>query len=250
MLVVTTGSKSADLRHGSERLPGRRGRLARTTYLFTPISYAEFVRVSGEVFGADAPIAWLLSGGSPVALAELTRTGRLPEYVLETTRDWVLGEVLSEGRSRASLQAVMSVLLRRGGTPVGQALLAREAGLANNTVASGYVDQDMVSPEDLRGLGQVHAHSNGAGPAVRPRLVFVEIGSQCQEPSAVDEEEEREGPKKTRLLRPFIVRSCDSSDHGWRGRIEAGVRGPGTQFTGRRPSRPRRGWRRRCLLPR
>lgn len=42
VLVVTTGSKAADLRHGSERLPGRKGRLARTNYVFTPISYAEF----------------------------------------------------------------------------------------------------------------------------------------------------------------------------------------------------------------
>ena len=38
VLVVTTGSSAADLRRGSERLPGRKGRLARTTYLFTPVS--------------------------------------------------------------------------------------------------------------------------------------------------------------------------------------------------------------------
>ena len=37
VLVVTTGSSATDLRRGAERFPGRKGRLARTNYLFTPI---------------------------------------------------------------------------------------------------------------------------------------------------------------------------------------------------------------------
>ena len=36
VLVVTTGSRAHDLRRGTERLPGRKGRLSRTAYLFTP----------------------------------------------------------------------------------------------------------------------------------------------------------------------------------------------------------------------
>ena len=41
ILLVTTGSKAADLRRGIERLPGRKGKLDRTNYIFTPISYSE-----------------------------------------------------------------------------------------------------------------------------------------------------------------------------------------------------------------
>jgi predicted AAA+ superfamily ATPase len=78
-----------------------------------------------------------------VACAELAATRRIPEYVIETTRDWVNGEVAASGRSRGSLLGVMDCLHRFGGTPVGQAGLAREAGLANNTVAAGYVEQLM-----------------------------------------------------------------------------------------------------------
>jgi hypothetical protein len=37
ILIVTTGSNAADLLHGSERLPGRKGLLPRTDYLFLPI---------------------------------------------------------------------------------------------------------------------------------------------------------------------------------------------------------------------
>lgn len=65
---------------------------------------------------------------------------RLPEWIAEMIRDWVLGECAAVGRDRSSLLAVMEQIARLGGTPVGQAKLAREAGLANNTVAAGYLE--------------------------------------------------------------------------------------------------------------
>jgi predicted AAA+ superfamily ATPase len=65
----------------------------------------------------------------------------LPEYILETTRDWIYGELAREGRSRSYLIAVLQAIIQRGGNPLGFTKLAREAGLANNTVASDYVDQ-------------------------------------------------------------------------------------------------------------
>lgn len=140
ILVVSTGSRAADLRHGAERLPGRKGKLARTSYYFTPISYREFHRVCSDALGENLLPAYLISGGSPIALGEIASHGRLPEYVPELVRDWIYGEAAASGRSRISLVAVMETLFRRGGTPIGQAKLAREAGLANNTVAAGYVE--------------------------------------------------------------------------------------------------------------
>lgn len=132
VLVVTTGSKASDLRRGAERLPGRKGRLARTEYIFTPIPYREFERVGGRRLGADGPELYLLSGGCPVALSALLTDGRLPEHVIAMVRDWVLGEFAASGRARASLLAVLDTLLDRGGSPVGYSRLARESGLANN----------------------------------------------------------------------------------------------------------------------
>ncbi|MBI3985928.1 MAG: ATP-binding protein [Lentisphaerae bacterium] len=138
VLVVTTGSKAADLRHGIERLPGRKGRLDRSAYLFGPLSYREFLRVCGDALGEHALDAYLLTGGSPIACAHIAR-GRLPEYVIEAVKDWIYGECAYTGRLRSSLLAVMECVIRHGGTPLGQAKLARDAGLANNTVAAGYV---------------------------------------------------------------------------------------------------------------
>lgn len=163
VLVVTTGSRATDLRRGVERLPGRKGRLERTVYLFTPLPYAEFARVCGGELGEDAPLVYLLSGGCPLAAAELAAHGRLPEFVVEMVRDWVLGECAASGRDRSSLLAVWDVVLRRGGTPIGQAAVAREAGLANNTVAAGYLE--LLA--DLMCLGFAYAWDAGRQLSLR-----------------------------------------------------------------------------------
>jgi predicted AAA+ superfamily ATPase len=140
-LLVTTGSKAADLRHGTERLPGRKGKLARTAYIFTPLPFAEFKRVCASALPADHLLpAYLIAGGSPPACAAVAATGRLPDYIIEMVRDWVYGEFAAGGRSRAMLLGVLECLYRFAGTPAGQSKLAREAGLANNTVAAGYID--------------------------------------------------------------------------------------------------------------
>ncbi|MBI3926364.1 MAG: ATP-binding protein [Armatimonadetes bacterium] len=170
VLVVTTGSRAADLRHGSERLPGRKGRLERTAYLFTPVSYSAFREACGSRLGQDGLVAYLLSGGSPVALNELATTGRLPQYVLEMVRDWVVGEFAASGRQRGALLAVMECLLRHGGSPLGQARLAREAGLANNTVAAGYLEllMDLMCIATARAWDEVHRVTLARRPAKFP----------------------------------------------------------------------------------
>lgn len=140
VLVVTTGSKATDLRRGSERLPGRKGKLAQTNYLFTPISYKSFHHACYEQLKEKTLPAYLISGGSPIACSELATRGYIPEYVIQLVRDWVEGEITKSGRYRTSLINVLNVIFRFGGTPVGQAKLAREADLSNNTVAQGYVE--------------------------------------------------------------------------------------------------------------
>ena len=163
VLVVTTGSRALDLRRGAERLPGRKGRLARTSYRFTPVSFVEFERVCGGHIGNAMLPAYILSGGSPVACAEVASRGSVPEFVYETVRDWIFGECAAAGRSRISLLAVMAALHRFGGSTLGQAKLARETGLANNTVAAGYIE--MLS--DLMCLSPCHAWDPVRGVAVQ-----------------------------------------------------------------------------------
>lgn len=165
VLLVTTGSRARDLRRGVERLPGRKGKLSRTSYLFVPLSYRSFAAKAGDRFGDDLVAAYLLTGGCPAAAVELIQRGRLPEYVLEMVRDWIFGECSASGRDRGSLLAVWEALLRRGGTPIGQANIARDAGLANNTVAQGYLE--LLA--DLLCVGTAFAWDESRGIAVRRR---------------------------------------------------------------------------------
>lgn len=67
-------------------------------------------------------------------------TGKLPDYVTSIVNDWVLGEFAASGCSRSHLLAVLQSLYRMAGTPIGQAKLARESGLSNNTMAQGYIN--------------------------------------------------------------------------------------------------------------
>ncbi len=140
ILLVTTGSKASDLRRGSERLPGRKGKLNRTNYIFTPISYQEFLNKCSKKFNKESLLTYILSGGSPVGINAIAETGRLPDYVISIISDWILGEFTATGRSRSNLLAVLETLYRMAGNPVGQAKLARESGLSNNTMAQGYID--------------------------------------------------------------------------------------------------------------
>ncbi len=140
VLVVTTGSKATDLHRGAERLPGRKGKLKRSSYLFTPISYKAFHSVCHKILKEKTLNAYLISGGSPIACTEIALNGRIPEYVVELVRNWIEGEVSKDGRYRSALLNILNVLFRLGGSHVGQANLAREAGLSNNTVAQGYIE--------------------------------------------------------------------------------------------------------------
>jgi predicted AAA+ superfamily ATPase len=141
VLLITTGSSASDIRRGAERLPGRKGRLRRTNYIFTPCSYTEFRRVAAETFGDDTLTAYILSGGSPLAANELAEQKQLPDYVIALTRDWLIGEIVRSGRQRSMLIRVFEFLHKNGANPVSYSKLARDADFANNTVASGYIEQ-------------------------------------------------------------------------------------------------------------
>jgi predicted AAA+ superfamily ATPase len=140
VLLVTTGSKASDIQREAELLPGRKGKLARTIYLFVPLSYRVFHEKAFAVLGRHTLAAYLITGGSPPACAAVVEAGSVPEYIFQTTAEWVYGEFAMAGRSRPMLLRLLEQLMRRGGSPVPQTTLAEESGMANNTVAHGYLD--------------------------------------------------------------------------------------------------------------
>ncbi len=140
VLLVTTGSKASDIQREAELLPGRKGKLARTIYLFVQLPYRIFYEKAVPVLKEDTLWAYLIAGGSPPACAAVLETGSVPEYIFQTTAEWIYGECALAGRSRPMLLRMLEQLMRRASSPVAQTTLAAESGMANNTVAHGYLD--------------------------------------------------------------------------------------------------------------
>jgi uncharacterized protein len=140
VLLITTGSKAGDIQREAELLPGRKGKLARTIYLFLQLPYKVFYDKAFSTLKSQTLAAYLMAGGSPPACAAVLETGSVPEYIFQTTAEWIYGECALAGRSRPMLLRMLEQLMRRGTSPVAQTTLAEESGMANNTVAHGYLD--------------------------------------------------------------------------------------------------------------
>jgi len=144
VLIVTTGSHAHDLLKGSELLPGRKGKLARSTFLFTPISYRSFcdAAFSSETQPpiADRIATYLLSGGSPLACNSLLEHGTIEPFIIQLVRDWIFGVIGGAGRDRGTALHIINELHLRGGSAVSLTKVSQEAGVANNTVALGYIE--------------------------------------------------------------------------------------------------------------
>ncbi len=145
VLIVTTGSKATDLRRGAEMLPGRKGTLERSNYLFTPLSFGNFYREATSYLDSkeDAIAAYILSGGSPLCCQTLLTTGHIPPYLIQMVKDWILGSFATAGRARANVISMIDSLCRFAMNPTSQNKIARESGLANNTSTAQYVEQLM-----------------------------------------------------------------------------------------------------------
>lgn len=140
-LVVATGSSASDLRHGNDLLPGRKGKLKRTEFIFTPISYPEYLRVCQDLVPKDDLLPlYIISGASPIAITELVTNRIIPDYVLSLTKDWIVGAVIRTGRSRQALLALINALYANGASTISYNKLARDTGLGNNTTAQGYLE--------------------------------------------------------------------------------------------------------------
>jgi uncharacterized protein len=143
-LIVTTGSNAADLRRGSERLPGRKGQLKRTEYVFLPIPYREYRYTVGTEIGTlprDPFWGYVLTGGAPLAVESLAYDERLSDTFCTLVTDWVLGDMIKSGRSRIFLLNTLKKLFQAAPNPISYTNIAKDAGLANNSAALSYVER-------------------------------------------------------------------------------------------------------------
>lgn len=144
VLIITTGSNAADLLRGAEKLPGRKGALKRTDFVFLPISFKEFyyqVRDEVGMFKDDAVWAYILSGGSPLAVDAIYRDEGVDDTFTTLISDWVLGDFAGSGRSRIFLTSIFRQLYKVAPNPISYTKLAQNSGLSNNTAALDYIER-------------------------------------------------------------------------------------------------------------
>jgi len=177
ILLITTGSNAADLRRGTERLPGRKGSLARSEYIFLPISYREFrhqTRAEIGTFESDVLWAYVLSGGSPLAIKDLYHSEKLSDPFISLIYDWVIGDIAASGRSRILFLNLLRKLYETGPAPISYTKLAKEAGLANNTAALDYIEKlaDLLCIEPSMAWN----HEKNTGVARKPsKFPFINL---------------------------------------------------------------------------
>jgi predicted AAA+ superfamily ATPase len=90
---------------------------------------------------SDTLWAYVLSGGSPLAIEEIYRSEKLEETFISLISDWILGDIAQSGRSRLFLLNLLRQLYRSAPNPLSYTKLAKDAGLANNTAALDYVER-------------------------------------------------------------------------------------------------------------
>lgn len=165
---VLTGSSARDLRHGAERLPGRRGPSRDLDKLLLPLSFREFCSATatsinlpamtiGEIaYGTDTSAIreamlylnelqvaldnYLEVGGFPAAVADFLRTGSVSDTTVRMLWDIFAGDVERWGRDRNTALKLLERVVMNLGAPSSWNGLAEEMAVGKEITAKEYSD--------------------------------------------------------------------------------------------------------------
>lgn len=153
-ILLLTGSNLLDVKGGAERMPGRRGRLAKLDYEQLPLTFAGFIHLiepeidltnqEGLIFYQDTLSHrfedFLLTGGFPLAINLFYRSGHVSSWVYQLYLSWIEGDIGRAGKLERNLYQIMSRILAHQATPVSWLGLGREAGIASHATVQEYVE--------------------------------------------------------------------------------------------------------------
>jgi len=152
--ILLSGSNLLDIRGGAERMPGRRGKLAKLDYEQLPLTFAEFIRLKepeidllsreGLAFYQDTLLhgfeEFLLTGGFPLAINLFYNSGHVSSWVYQLYLSWIEGDIGRAGKLERNLYQIMSRVIAHQATPVSWLGLGREAGIASHATVQEYVE--------------------------------------------------------------------------------------------------------------
>lgn len=154
---ILTGSNAIDLKKGTERLPGRRGKHGKDLF-FLPLTFREYVKlIDHEWFqkhkmdnvdtlkynGNELKIffeKYLLTGGIPLVINEYEINKEIPNYIYDLYYSWIIGDVLKEGKTEQTLKEILKSILLCYTTPISWDSLAKRSSVKSHITISSYIE--------------------------------------------------------------------------------------------------------------
>lgn len=152
--LLLSGSNLMDIGEGAERMPDRRGQLARLDFEKLPMTFGEFLHLTepkieqGDIgsltYHKDLLLhrfrEYLITGGFPLSVNLFFSNAQISSYVYQLYLSWIEGDIGRAGKLVRNLYQIMSRILNHMSTGVSWYGLSREAGIASHATVQEYVD--------------------------------------------------------------------------------------------------------------
>lgn len=167
VFMITTGSHAVDLKHGIERMPGRRGVGADLDKVMLPMNFREFVETTNpemaknipafrnysqkEIYEASREIAvydkelagsfrkYLLCGGFPKTVANYFSEKKIDRGIYSIYRQAIIGDILKLGKREELFRQLCYVIFNKLTNPFDWQDIVQETEIGSHNTVSSYV---------------------------------------------------------------------------------------------------------------
>ena len=154
---ILTGSNTIDLKKGSERLPGRRGKFGKDLF-YMPLTFRDYVElIDNDWFKQHNNDSfeklkfhseklriffekYILTGGIPLVINEYEINKEIPNYIHNLYYSWIIGDVLKEGKNEQTLKEIIRSILISYSTPVSWDSIAKRSSIKSHLTVSSYME--------------------------------------------------------------------------------------------------------------
>ncbi|MDE0033781.1 MAG: ATP-binding protein [Deltaproteobacteria bacterium] len=152
VVLVLTGSDSVIIHEARTLLPGRRGRAPRVDLHLYPLSFAQYLDVSGVARDLSYPhspetaealtgafLRYLMHGGYLTAINDMAAYGRIEPATFAVYCDWIRGDMAKRGKQEHFLNEILGGVVRRYGSQVTWNNLARDLSIDHPATVADYI---------------------------------------------------------------------------------------------------------------
>jgi len=154
---ILTGSNAIDLKKGTERLPGRKGKYGKDLF-FLPLTFREYVQIIDPDWYQKHKTddvdklkyhsnklkilfeKYLVTGGIPLVINEYEINKEIPNYIYDLYYSWIIGDVLKEGKTEQTLKEILKSILVCYTTSISWDSLAKRSSVKSHITISSYIE--------------------------------------------------------------------------------------------------------------